>query len=80
MKMDGCYHTLDNTVMVDLIQADFAEQGLGRRWKEHLRASHLTDRSTRGTGHDINITPMSLAPNRVKGHCISAPAKNGHGN
>jgi hypothetical protein len=25
----------------------FAEQGLGQRWKEHLRASHLTDGNTK---------------------------------
>jgi hypothetical protein len=45
-KLDGCYLTLD-TVMGHLIRSGFAEQGLGRRWKEHLRASHLTDRNTR---------------------------------
>jgi hypothetical protein len=44
-KLDGCYLTLD-TVRWDLIRSGFAEQGLGRRWKEHLRASHLTDRDT----------------------------------
>jgi hypothetical protein len=45
-KLDGCYLTLDN-VRRDLIRSGFAEQGLGRRWKEHPRASHLTDRNTR---------------------------------
>jgi hypothetical protein len=38
MRWDGCYLTLD-TVRGDLISSGFAEQGLGRRWKEHLRAS-----------------------------------------
>jgi hypothetical protein len=45
-KFDGSYLTLD-TVRGDLIRSGFAEQGLGRRWKEHLRASHLTDRNTK---------------------------------
>jgi hypothetical protein len=45
-KLDGCYLTLD-TIRGDLIRSGFAEQGLGRRWKDHLRASHLTDRNTR---------------------------------
>jgi hypothetical protein len=41
-KLDSCYITLDLT-----IHAGYAEQGSGRRWKEHLAAFHLTDRSTR---------------------------------
>jgi hypothetical protein len=45
-KLDGCYLTLD-TARGHLIRSGFAEHGLGRRWKEHLRASHLTDRNTR---------------------------------
>jgi hypothetical protein len=45
-KLDGCYLTLD-LIRGDLIRSGFAEQGLGRRWKEHLRASHLTDRNTK---------------------------------
>jgi hypothetical protein len=45
-KMDGCYLTLDS-VRGDLIRFCFAELGVGRRWKEQLRASHLADRNTR---------------------------------
>jgi hypothetical protein len=45
-KLDGCYLTLDN-VRRNLIRSGFAELGLGRRWKEHRRASHLNDRNTR---------------------------------
>jgi hypothetical protein len=45
-KLDGCYVTLD-IVRGDLIHSGFAEQGQGRRWKEHLRASHLTHRNAR---------------------------------
>jgi hypothetical protein len=45
-KLDVCYVTLDS-VRGDLICSSFAKLGLGRRWKEQLRASHLADRNTR---------------------------------
>jgi hypothetical protein len=74
-KFDGSYLTLD-TVRGDLIRSGFAEQGLGRRWKEHLRASHLTDRNTKDRPQ-YHFSPMSP---EQEGHCVTAPAKNGHGN
>jgi hypothetical protein len=42
-KLDCCDLSLD-TVRRDPICPGFAAKELGRRWKEHLRASHLTDR------------------------------------
>jgi hypothetical protein len=67
-KLDGCYLTLD-TVRGDLIRSGFAEQGLGLRWKEYLRASHLTDRNTAKDRPQYQFYPRASvgddeAPNR----------------
>jgi hypothetical protein len=62
-KLIGCHLTLD-TVRGDLICSGFAEQGLGRRWKEYLRASHLTDRTSKYTPMTTTTirSPVSTTP------------------
>jgi hypothetical protein len=62
-KLDGCYLSLD-TVRGDPICSDFAEKRLGRRWKSHLRASHLTDRNAKDWPSN-EFPPMSLLEMRM---------------
>jgi hypothetical protein len=81
-KLDGCYLTLD-TVRGDLIRSGFAEQGLGGRWKEHLRVTHLTDRNTKDRPQYQFYPRGSVGDDeapQLKGNSVPAPAKTGHGN